>query len=151
MKIASVTGHRKIPADKLDYVRKELRKEIELAIEEGYTTFLSGFADGTDLEFAGIVAEMKENNPAISLEAAIPYRDRLKTKASEFQRLIKQCDKVHIICEEYSPDCYPRRNAFLVEHSGRVIAVFSGRSRSGTAQTIRMAQRERRELRMIGI
>lgn len=151
MKTACCTGHREIPADKLDYVRRELRREIWQAIEDGFTVFLSGFADGIDLEFAGIVAEIKESNPVISLEAAIPYRGRLKTKGPEFQRLIKQCDAVHIICEEYSPDCYAKRNSFLVGRSLRVIAVFDGRSRSGTAQTMRMAQRERRELRTIDI
>lgn len=151
MKMACVTGHRELPADKLDYVRRELRREIEQAISDGFTIFLSGFADGTDLIFADIVAGIKESNPSVFLEAAIPYRARLKSKNPEFQRLIKECDKVHIICEDYSPDCFKKRNVFLVGRALRVISVFNGQSKSGTAQTRRLAQRERRELRTIPV
>ena len=34
-----VTGHRDILLDKIDYVRQELKKKIELAITEGYQLF----------------------------------------------------------------------------------------------------------------
>ena len=71
-KCCCVSGHRDIPADKLPYVKEELRKAVQAAIEDGFTRFISGFAEGTDLLFAAIVVEEKEKNPAIHLEAAIP-------------------------------------------------------------------------------
>lgn len=56
-KTCCVTGHRKIPADRLAYVEKALRKAIMDAVNDGYTRFISGGAAGTDLLFAAIVAE----------------------------------------------------------------------------------------------
>lgn len=65
-----VTGHRNIPADKIQYVQMQLRQELLQAIQSGYTHFISGFASGVDLIFAGIVSELKQEHP-ITLEAAI--------------------------------------------------------------------------------
>ena len=58
-KTCCVTGHRDIPKEYLDYVEQELRREVQAAIEDGYTRFISGFAEGADLMFAAIVAEEK--------------------------------------------------------------------------------------------
>ena len=37
-----VTGHRDIPADKIQYVQMQLRQELLQAIQSGYTHFISG-------------------------------------------------------------------------------------------------------------
>ena len=60
MKSICITGHRDISKGRIDYVREQLRKEVEQAIEDGFTMFLCGMADGSDLEFGAIVAEKKE-------------------------------------------------------------------------------------------
>ena len=77
-KTCCVTGHRDIPKEYLDYVEQELRREVQAAIENGFTRFISGFAEGVDLMFAAIVAEEKARHPELFLEAAIPYPGRLK-------------------------------------------------------------------------
>ena len=59
-KTCCVTGYRNIPANKINYVKHELHREIQAAIEDGYTRFISGFADGADLLFAAIIAEEKQ-------------------------------------------------------------------------------------------
>lgn len=61
-KTCCFTGHREIPEDKSAYVEAMLRKAVDEAIEDGYTRFISGFAEGTDLMFAAIVAEEKSSN-----------------------------------------------------------------------------------------
>ena len=71
MKSCCVTGHRTIAEEEIKYVWAKLRCEIEQAVADGFTRFLSGFAEGTDLIFAAIVTEVKKDNPAITLEAAI--------------------------------------------------------------------------------
>lgn len=75
-KVCGVTGHREIPAEYMEQAEQGLRREIEKAIADGYTYFISGFADGADQLFAGIVLEKAKDNPALRLEAAIPYRNR---------------------------------------------------------------------------
>ncbi|WP_417092331.1 VirD4-like conjugal transfer protein, CD1115 family [Intestinimonas timonensis] len=72
-KTCCVTGHRDIPAEKKGLVEEALRREVAAAIEDGYTRFISGFAEGADLMFAAIVAEAKKENGSLFLEAAIPY------------------------------------------------------------------------------
>lgn len=150
-KTCCVTGHRNIPAEKIEYVKSELRKEIVRAIKDGYTHFLSGFAEGVDLLFAAIVVELKVKNPGLTLEAAIPYRNRMKAHNKEFQRLIGQCSAVGIHCEEYSPTCYINRNRFMVQQSERVIAVFDGREKGGTLFTMRYAYTQDKDVVVIKI
>jgi uncharacterized phage-like protein YoqJ len=151
MKVCCVTGHRSIAEDKLEHVRQELRREIEQAVMDGFTRFISGFADGVDLMFAVVVADLKKSDPSIVLEAAIPYRDRLDAKDPLFVEMLRQCDHVYVVRETYAPDCYLARNTYLIERSMRVIAVFDGHRRSGTAQTIRIAKEQERELHIIAI
>lgn len=150
-KTCCITGHREIPADKRAYVEAALREEVAAAIADGYTRFLSGFAQGVDLIFATIVAEEKEQHPDLFLEAAIPYAGRLKAKDELFQRLIRSCNGIKVSCKDYTPNCYMTRNRYMVSESQRVIAVYDGRDSGGTLFTIRDAHCQSREIRMIEI
>lgn len=150
-KSCCVTGHRDIPTNKLVYVMGELEKEILQAVEDGYTHFISGFAEGTDLLFASIVVRLIENNPALSLEAAIPYRSRLNTTNELFYKMISACKIVGVHSEKYSPNCFMKRNQFMVSQAQRVIAVYDGRERGGTFYTIQYARKQGREIRIIPI
>lgn len=150
-KSCCVAGHRDIPADKLPYVEKELRKAVQMAIEDGFTRFISGFAEGTDLLFAAIVAEEKEKNPGIHLEAAIPYATRVKSKSFLFQKMLASCDFIHVLCDKYSPSVFFVRNRYMVLESDRVIAVYDGREKGGTVFYIRYAHTQGKELQVIKI
>ena len=143
-----VTGHRDIPADKVQYVQVQLRQELLQAIQSGYTHFISGFAAGVDLIFAGIVADLKHEYP-ITLEAAIPYQDRVKSPDKTFQCLLKEYDIVKVHTEQYSKSCYMVRNRYMVDCSALVIAVHDGRKSGGTAATIRYAHRKGCDLREV--
>ena len=96
-KTCCVTGHRDIPEDRIAYVEQELRREVLAAIQDGYTRFISGFAEGADLMFAAIVVEQKKHNPDLFLEAAIPYAGRLKTKNKQFHELLQTVDKALLL------------------------------------------------------
>ena len=71
-KTCCVTGHRDIPEDRIAYVEQELRREVLAAIQDGYTRFISGFAEGADLMFAALVAEQKGHSPQLVLAGAHP-------------------------------------------------------------------------------
>ena len=100
-KTCCVTGHRDIPEDRIAYVEQELRREVLAAIQDGYTRFISGFAEGADLMFAAIVVEQKKHNPDLFLEAAIPYAGRLKTKNKQFHELLSLSKKPHCIVAKW--------------------------------------------------
>lgn len=76
-KTCCVTGHRDIPQKEINKVKAALRREVDLAVKEGFTRFMSGFAEGVDQYFAEIVLEKKKKNPALELIAVIPYQKRL--------------------------------------------------------------------------
>lgn len=153
LKTCCITGHRKIPDEKMKYVERELRREVDLALAEGYTHFISGFAEGTDQLFVKIVAEKRKLNGDIQLEAAIPYRNRVAAlqKDPETRRLLGACTIIGVHSEKYSSDCYLVRNRFMVQTSGRVIAVYDGRMKGGTVMTLRFAHIYKREIREIRI
>ena len=150
-KTCCVTGHQDIPAERITYVEQELRREVRAAIEDGYTRFISGFAEGTDLLFAAIVAEQKECNPELFLEAAIPYAGRMKTKNQQFHALLRACNGVKIVCDEYAHACFMQRNRYMAGESQRVIAVYDGRDHGGTLFTMRCAHTLGKEVRVIQV
>jgi uncharacterized phage-like protein YoqJ len=152
-KAVCFTGHRKIPEGKLEFVRHELRREVTRAIADGYTHFISGFAEGTGLMAAAIVLELQQQYPLITLEAAIPYRNRVKSlyKDKNAIPLLEGCVAVGVWNETYAPNIFWVQNRKMVEASSRVIAVFDGRFKSGTAQTIRIARAQGKEVRVIPI
>ena len=138
-KTCCVTGHRKIPMNRLAYVELELRKTIMAAVDDGYTRFINGGAAGVDLLFAAIVAELKEQGHRLYLEAALPYADRKKNKNQSFQRMLATCDSVKVITERYNRGCYFVRNRYMVDESSRIIAVYDGRESGGTVYTMQYA------------
>lgn len=152
-KICCVTGHRGIPTEQTAFVQNELCREIEKAIMEGYIGFMSGFAEGVDQWFAEIVMNKRKDNPTIRLYAAIPTRQRLNSlrKKKHTAELLDACAEIIVIQEDYHPSVYAKRNRYMVERSDCVIAVYDGREKGGTLNTIRLAHKLKKELREIPV
>lgn len=134
-----VTGHRDIPQSSKKIIIRKLQQEIQEAITDGYTHFISGFASGADLIFAEIIVEYKKIYP-LTLEAAIPYPGRMRTPDKTFQKLIRHCDIIKTHSSAYSKNCYMLRNRYMVDQSQRILAVYDGRTAGGTAATLRYAK-----------
>jgi len=142
-KTCCVTGHRNLPQNEINKIKAALEHEIDAAVTDGFTCFMSGFADGVDQYFAELVLERKQTNPALELIAVIPYRKRLDS--------LNKKTRTHELLEKYLPSVYSHRNRYMVEHSDRVIAVYDGRETGGTAKTIRFTHRMKKELREIPV
>ena len=152
-KTCCVTGHRDLPQKEINRIKAALRKAIEKAVADGFTRFMSGFAESVDQYFAEIVLEMQKSNPALELVAVIPYQkrlDNLRQKKWTYD-MLEACTDVVVIREEYQPSVYSHRNRYMVEHSDRVIAVYDGREKGGTAGTIRFTHTMKKELREIPV
>ena len=134
------TGHR---PEKLNFSEKEIKdlleKAIDNAIANGFVTFITGMAPGTDIWAAEIILEKKKQNSALHLICAIPHPgfEKRKTMYEEkrYNNIIKNADYTQTICNHYFRACYQRRNEFMVNHSNLVIAVWNG-APSGTKNTI---------------
>jgi len=150
-KTCCITGHRDISLDKVEYVGRELQREIDEALRDGYRTFITGFAQGTDMLFARLVDMRRGDYPDIFLEAALPYAGRTKQLTRDERERLSRCDEIKIISEKYHSGCFFQRNRYLVHSSSRVIAVYDGREEGGTWQTIRFARINEKDLRIIEI
>ena len=140
------TGHR---PEKLSFseaeVKSLLENAIDTAIENGFTTFITGMAERVDIWAAEIVLEKKKHNTALHLICAIPHPG-FENKRSEYEKgrymHILQCaDYTTTVSDHYFRACYQRRNEFMVDHSSLVIAVWNGLS-SGTKNTVEYAKRK---------
>ena len=141
------TGHRpqylKRPQEE---IQADLEKAIREAISEGYTTFITGMAKGTDIIAGEVVSRLKTENPQLKLIAAVPFpgfEEYWDTYwKNRFRALLEKADYVKYVASGFSPDVFDIRNRWMVDKSAKVIAVFSGK-RGGTLNTIRYA-RERK-------
>lgn len=139
------TGHR---PEKLHKPEEQIKKDLEAAIlqavDDGFVTFISGMARGVDIWAAEIVLRLRESNPAIHLVAASPYRGFESRWSADWQSryntILQQADLIRFVYPGYSPDCFQRRNEWMVDRSSRVIAVYNGEP-GGTRNTIEYAQR----------
>lgn len=152
-KTCCVTGHRDLPQEEINRVKAELRREIDRALEDGYTCFMSGFTEGVEQYFAEIVMEKQKGDPSLELVAVLPYRKRLeglKEKGRKYE-MLEACSEIIVVQEEYHPSVYSRRSRYMAERSGRVIAVYDGREKGGTVRMIRFAHMLKKELREIPV
>ena len=152
-KTCCVTGHRDLPQKEINCVKAALRREVDSAVADGFTRFMSGFGEGVDQYFAEIVLEKKKTNPALELIAVIPYRKRLDSlmEKSRTYEMLEDCEEVIVVQEEYHPSVYSRRSRYMAERSDRVVAVYDGREKGGTVRTIRFAHQMKKELREIPV
>ncbi len=140
------TGHRpgKMNLSELE-VRKRLENAILQAIQDGYTSFISGMAAGVDVIAAEIILRLRTENPKLKLVCAMPYRGfgrHWKDGWSErMQNVLAQADEVEYVCDTRSRSSYQRRNEFMVDHSSRVIALYNG-TKGGTKNTIDYAHKK---------
>lgn len=113
--------------------------------------FLTGMALGVDTWAAEIVLSLRKRW-SLTLEAVIPCKGQDARWPSEcrerYQSILKQCDKVTLLQDSYTPDCFDKRNRYMIDHSNLVIAVWNG-SPSGTGNTVVYAKSKRKLVREI--
>lgn len=147
------TGHR---PDKLPWgtdegdprcldLKRRLGEALERAYEAGCRHFICGMARGADLYFAQAVLALRDCHPGVTLEGARPCESQAdgwpEADRSRYQAILDQCDYETLVQHRYDRGCMMRRNRYMVDHSARIIAVYNGVPRGGTAQTLLYAMR----------
>lgn len=101
------TGHRpeklKRPENE---IKKSLEKAILKAVNDGFTTFITGMARGVDIWAGQIVLRLRQSNPDLRIIAALPYPD-CDTRWSanwrkQYAEVLEAADLVKAICPKYS-------------------------------------------------
>ncbi|MBS6366127.1 MAG: DUF1273 family protein [Clostridiales bacterium] len=147
------TGHRPEKCSRnAGQILVDLREEIDLAIKEGFTTFITGMARGTDLWAGQIVADRKKENPDLRLVCAIPYPEFEKKWSADWQKryqmVLEASDYTKILTPRFSYAAFQIRNEWMVNRASRVIAVYNGTA-GGTRNTIEYAKAQGVCLRVI--
>ncbi len=134
-------------------IRRQLHQRILQAIDDGYTTFLCGMAQGVDLWAGEIVLSLQESIRYLELIAVLPYSASVKNWPlpwrNRYQQILKFCNETIVICPEYRRDCFHLRNRYMVEHTNRLIGVWREGSPGGTQYTIKYAKEQKLELDLI--
>ena len=147
------TGHRPQKLRRpIDDIKVDLENEILKAVADGYSTFITGMACGTDIWAGNIVVRLKDRFPDLKLIAAVPFPDFADGWDDEwkakYDKLLAAADLVKTIAAEYREDAYQLRNQWMVDHSSKVIAVYDWKP-SGTGNTVRYAKGLHREIKYI--
>ncbi len=128
------TGHRTYRGE----ASEALCALIRQLSEGGFTTFLSGMAQGFDLAAAEAVVALREEGVPIRLVAVVPFATQSSSFSevdrTRFRHLLAEADEVILLASTYHRGCYQQRNNFLVDHASVLVAWYEGSS-GGTQYT----------------
>ena len=147
MRSISFTGHRKLSED-ASLLTQRLYQRLKEEIQNGATNFNTGGALGFDSIAAAVILKLREVYPQIRLNLILPCSNEEQTEKwsekekQEFYRILALADTVEYTSEHYYNGCMKKRNLRLVELADICFCYWNGGQRSGTAQTVRMAQRK---------
>ena len=136
------TGHRQIGRD-LD--EKKLEATVKKLIASGCDTFICGGALGFDTVAENLILKLKKEYPEIKLCLYLPCNNQdarwsAKEKA-EYKRILESADYVDMPPAPYYDGCMRERNYKMVDDSSVCVCYLNSDMRSGTAQTVRYAER----------
>ena len=136
-------------------LKQALCDQIESAINEGYTHFISGMAQGIDLYACEQVLQLRKKYRHITLEAAIPYKGQADRWPRELRKryydeILPNCDAVHYVGDHYTSYCMLERNRYMVDKSNLLIAAY-GYLGGGTKYTVEYAQRRGIQVQSLAI
>lgn len=156
------TGHRmeKLPwrGDENDPrcidLKSRMADAVRSAWETGITHFICGMATGCDMYFCEAVFSLREEKPEVTVEAVIPFNGQADGWSPELRsrhsRLVEDCDFFTLVRHEFSPDCFMRRNRYMVDNSCLLIAAYNGKP-GGTMKTMLYAMRQGLDIVELGI
>lgn len=124
-------------------VQKWLEKQIDTAISDGFTTFITGCSMGVEIWAAQIVLHRKLNHPELHLIAAVPWSGFSSNWNPVWQQqyndLIRNADMTVNVSNHFHNKVFTERNEWMVNHSSRVIAYYNG-APGGTREMIAYAR-----------
>lgn len=139
-KTCCFTGHRRLPADRIESIVEKLNQTIESLMTEGVADFISGGALGFDQMAASLVIAKKEMGKSIRLIFALPCKSQHTHwtigQQKLYDNLLKEADEIVYVSEEDQHDCMKKRDRYMVERSAFCVRALLYQ-RSGTAQTVR--------------
>ena len=137
------TGHRNIKPEHRARIADLLYRAVNYAYGKGCRTFIAGGALGFDTEAARQVIRYRIEHPDVRLVLFLPCLDQDAAwsagQRDSYDYILSSANEVRYVSECYDKTCMRRRNQAMAEECDIMIA-YVRRSRSGAAQTVRMAE-----------
>ena len=159
---AYFTGHRPRevmafePLDaRCERLTEAFDREVQrLVQQQRVDMFLCGMADGFDLFAAQRLLWLRRMDripQGVCLIAVLPYPGHIRSMPRKrwteaYQEVLLCAQDALVVSAEYGPEAYKKRNAYMVEHARYVLAFWNYSPRSGTGQTVRMAEKSGRTI-----
>ena len=159
---ACFTGHRPRevmafePLDaRCERLTEAFDREVQrLVQQQRVDMFLCGMADGFDLFAAQRLLWLRRMDripQGVCLIAVLPYPGHIRSMPRKrwteaYQEVLLYAQDALVVSAEYGPEAYKKRNAYMVEHARYVLAFWNHSPRSGTGQTVRMAEKSGRTI-----
>ena len=146
MNACCFTGHRKMPPNIADEIRRRLICTVDrLYTEEGITTYYAGGAQGFDALASEVVIERRAVLSDMRLVVVVPYAEQAAwwspNEKARYQRIREGANDVICLAERYYRGCMQRRNRYLVDHSD-VCVCYLTQPTGGTAYTVEYARKQ---------
>ena len=127
-------------------LKARLDQALDRAYAAGCRHFICGMARGADLYFAEEVLALRARRPGVTLEGARPCESQAdgwpEGDRRRYRAILDRCDYETLVQHRYDRFCMMRRNRYMVDRSARLIAVYDGVPRGGTARTLAYALRQ---------
>lgn len=145
------TGHRIYEIS--NKIKFNLIVELMKLISEGATDFYAGGALGWDMLCEWAVLALREEYPDIKLHMVLPCPPEkqiefwLTTQIEAYYKILKAADSIEIVSKHYDKNCMKKRNERLVELGDVCVCYYDEkRTRSGTGQTVRIAEKQGKKI-----
>lgn len=150
---ACFTGHRKIPAQEIKNIEKQLDKMIKRLYKKGVIFYGVGGSYGFDMLAEKAVIRARNKHKEIRLILVLPCKNQDKywtqDNKKEFVEIKNMADKIVYTSENYTNGCMHKRNRHLVDFSGYCVAYLNKNS-GGTAFTVDYARENGLEIVNLG-
>ena len=144
-KTVAFTGYRedkiKISTNNPDIchiIKIKLREKLLDLYNNGYTTFLSGMAEGFDMIAADVVLDLKKEYSDIALVSVIPFTGQTLSftpqQTEHHNDILNNCDSKIILYEHYFKGVFFLRNDFLINNCSYLVTYYDGQ-KGGTQYT----------------
>ena len=139
----SFTGHRNIALANIKNLEFSLETAVSALIDQGFTEFFSGGALGFDQLAARTVLKLKKTCPDVRLSMILPCKNQDKFWSAQekenYRELLFLSDKIVYTSEGYHKGCMQKRNRYLVDSAGCILA-YLNHATGGTKYTVNYAE-----------
>jgi uncharacterized phage-like protein YoqJ len=143
LKVCSFTGHRTVADGVYSSLAKLIDAAVDYAYKNGCRKFYTGGARGFDTMAARAVILYRISHPDVRLCLLLPCKNQSEkwcgSEVQSYEYILSVADEVEYVRDDYTDGCMRERNFKLAAVCDILIA-YSGRQKSGSAQTVRFAK-----------